>query len=256
MKVEVKIGQEHRYADLNHPIDISLTTAQNESPLAWYVDPLSVSPVMTERFTGSVQQGGDVNFRNLSFNPHGNCTHTECVGHIAKEVYSVNNLLEKHHFIAQVITVIPNQLDSDNSMFEKKGDFIMDAHHFNGLINSDIEALIIRTLPNSTNKKSKNYNSTNWPYLKAQAAKYIREQGVKHLLIDQPSIDREEDGGQLLSHRAFWNYDNEIDLTRTITELIYVPENVKDGIYLLNLSVSNIENDACPSRPVLFSLNK
>ena len=102
----------------------------------------------------------------------------------------------------------------------------------------------------------KNHNDTNWPYLQPQAAKYIRELGIKHLLIDQPSIDKEEDGGQLLAHRAFWNYDNEIDLSRTITELIYVPDSVKDDIYLLNLSLSNIENDACPSRPLLFSLNK
>ena len=96
-----------------------MTTAQNESPLAWYVDPLSVSPVMTERFTECTTRW-IWNLGTLSFNPHGNCTHTECVGHIAKEVYPVNNLLEKHHFIAQVITVIPNQLGSDNSMFEKK----------------------------------------------------------------------------------------------------------------------------------------
>ena len=99
MKVEVTIGQESRHADLNYPIDISLTTAQKDSPLAWYVPPLTITPVMTERFTGSVEKGGFVNFRNLFFNPHGNCTHTECVGHIANEVYSVNNLFKKFHFI-------------------------------------------------------------------------------------------------------------------------------------------------------------
>ena len=80
--------------------------------------------------------------------------------------------------------------------------------------------------------------------------------GIYHLLIDLPSIDREEDDGLLVAHRAFWDYPNQIDLKRTITELIFVPDYIKDGFYLLNLSPANINNDASPSRPVLYKLSK
>ncbi|MBT02808.1 MAG: metal-dependent hydrolase, partial [Crocinitomicaceae bacterium] len=45
-----------------------------------------------------------------------------------------------------------------------------------------------------------------------------------------------------------------IDMERTITEFIGVPDDVKDDLYLLNLSISNLKNDASPSRPVLFSI--
>jgi len=44
------------------------------------------------------------------------------------------------------------------------------------------------------------------------------------------------------------------DYTRTITELIYVPNSVTDGEYLLELQVAAFENDASPSRPVLYNI--
>ena len=74
------------------------------------------------------------------------------------------------------------------------------------------------------------------------------------MLIDQPSIDKEFDEGKLLAHRAFWNYPNEIDSKKTITELIGIPDHVEDGRYLLNLTLANIENDAVPSRPIIYKL--
>ena len=40
----------------------------------------------------------------------------------------------------------------------------------------------------------------------------------------------------------------------TITEMIYVYEEIQDGSYLLNLQFASFENDASPSKPVLYSL--
>ena len=41
-----------------------------------------------------------------------------------------------------------------------------------------------------------------------------------HLLIDMPSIDKENDEGKLEAHHAFWNYPNNAQLHKTITEFI------------------------------------
>ena len=103
---------------------------------------------------------------------------------------------------------------------------------------------------------NKQYNNTNWPYLLPDLTSFLRNFGVKHLLIDQPSVDREQDGGELLAHKAFWNYPNTKDLERTITEFVAVPPKIKDGLFLLNLSFANVCNDASPSRPVVFKLEK
>jgi len=80
--------------------------------------------------------------------------------------------------------------------------------------------------------------------------------GVKHLLVDIPSVDKEIDGGTLAFHHAFWNVPEQPITNRTITELIYVPNEVEDGHYILELQVSNFDNDAAPSRPLLYKKRK
>ena len=241
--------------DLNHPIDLSMPLSNNpESTRAWYVDPVSIEPVRENGFLGSVKEGGNVNFRTIKFNPHGNGTHTECVGHIAEEVYSLNQHLKKFWFHAIVITVTPEKVIEEKHD-HKIGDFIITLDQIKSALNNrDCEALIIRTLPNTEKKLHTNYSNTNPCYLDVAAAQFISEQKIDHLLIDLPSIDREEDGGELAAHHAFWNHPENTQFHRTISELIYVPNEVKDGEYLLNLMITSLENDASPSKPVLYPI--
>ena len=124
------------------------------------------------------------------------------------------------------------------------------------LRNKKRDAIVIRTLPNLEEKKSMQYSNTNPTYLSEKAAIYLREKGIKHLLIDLPSVDKEKDDGNLLSHNAFWNTAGEIRMDATITEFIFVPNSVEDGEYLLNLMIAPFENDATPSKPILYEIIK
>lgn len=124
-----------------------------------------------------------------------------------------------------------------------------------------MDALVIRTLPNNDGKKTKNWAGTNPPYFDPAALAYIAKRHVKHLLVDLPSVDREDSNGMTPAHSAWRNYDNNRDIndkTRTdstITELVYIPAIIKDGKYLLNLGVAPIAKmDAAPSRPLLYPL--
>jgi len=120
--------------------------------------------------------------------------------------------------------------------------------------------LIVRTLPNDDSKLSRVYDEEHLPpYFTAEAMKCISERGVRHLLVDLPSIDRLFDEGDLTNHRIFWNVEpgsRDVNAhtrrSSTVTELIYVPDNVPDGEYLLNLQIAPWQTDAAPSRPVLF----
>jgi hypothetical protein len=75
-----------------------------------------------------------------------------------------------------------------------------------------------------------------------------------------PSVDKEKDEGKLLAHKAFWNVKDVNDLNAdarlncTITEMIYVPDEVLDGAYVLNLQIASFENDASPSKPILYQI--
>lgn len=245
------ITYENIKIDLNKGIDISLTLKNGEeNPRAWYVDPPKFIPVRTADWTGVVKEGGAVNFRDIFFNPHGHGTHTECLGHITPEVYSVNALLKKYFFEAELISIKPEEITQSGQI-----DRVITAKQLiEKLKGKTTEALIIRTLPNSNDKKSKNYSTTNPPYMEADGVEVLNKAGVKHLLVDLPSVDKELDGGVLAFHHAFWGVPKNLQLDKTITEFIYVEDAVSDGKYLLNLQVAPFENDAAPSRPVIFPL--
>ncbi len=240
-----------RYIDTKFPLDLSLGLRDQESnPRAWYVSAPKFEPVRTEHYTGSVAEGGTVNFRDIFFNPHGHGTHTECLGHITKEVYSINDKLHEYFFEAQVISIEPEVVVNDN-----EEDRVITLEQIKQ-IEINKEALILRTLPNGTEKQSFNYSDTNPAYLEKEIAQYLIEQGVTHFLLDLPSVDRESDGGVLAFHHAFWEVPENPNHERTITELILVPDSIVDGEYLLNLQVAPFENDAAPSRPVLYDIQE
>jgi len=69
-------------------------------------------------------------------------------------------------------------------------------------------------------------------------------------------VDREEDEGVLAFHHAFWQVPENPNFDRTITELIYVDSDIPDGDYILNFQVAPFENDASPSRPVLYKIKE
>ena len=226
-------------------IDISISM-NPKGPRAWYVDPMRIEPVRTEQFLGSVAEGGAVNFRDVYFNPHGHGTHTENVGHIVDTDFPVINSISSSHFFANLISVeLKNQFN----------DWVLSEESLAGF-DLNVEALIIRTKPNDHSKMQRQYSGTNFPYLTLGAMQRIVDAGVEHLLIDLPSVDREEDGGALAAHHLFWNVPAEPNFQKTITELIYVPNEIADGMYVLNLQVSNFANDAAPSRPMLFDLEE
>lgn len=231
--------------DFHQPIDISIPIGDKESSVsAWYVDPASIEPVVGEGFVGEVAQGGSVNFMNIQFNPHGNGTHTECVGHISTEKYSINSELKYFHCFCQLVTVKPEKVGQDFQITEKL---------LREVLHEKTESLVIRTAPNApSDKLKKDYSNTNPPYMTVEAMEFVVSQGVDHLLIDLPSVDREVDEGKLSAHRVFWNYPTQPEKHKTITEMVYVRNEIKDGLFLLNLQIAPFNCDASPSKPVLY----
>lgn len=244
MKAKINFEGEEFEIDLNKGLDISLPiTTDPNAARAWYIDPPKMEPVVLGDWIGDVNKGSGVNFYNIHFNPHAHGTHTETAGHVLSPRYSINEHLKEFFFLAELISVRP-EINGENQ--EITLDLLKNAK------NKNHEAIIIRTLPNEDVKLQTNYSNTNPPYITVEGIDWLREQGVKHLLIDLPSVDPEQDGGAVAAHHAFWHTEGEIRLDCTITELVYVPDEIQDGEYFMNLQVAAFENDAAPSRPLLF----
>ena len=243
----IQYNSKKHQIDLSKPKDISIPLrGSKENVNAWYIGNPKIKPAKVDGATISVEKGASVNFNNIKFNPHAHGTHTECVGHITEEFLSINQHLKTFFFFAELITVAPEKLGDDFVISKKQLQFAIG--------NKKRDAIIIRTIPNTNEKLSMKYSHTNPPYLVEEAAVYLKEKGVNHLLIDLPSVDKEKDDGKLLAHNAFWNTSGKLRLKATITEFIFVPNSVKDGCYFLNLQIAPFENDATPSKPILYKI--
>jgi arylformamidase len=247
MIASIQIENKSFRVDLSKPIDISIPIRSGiDNVNAFYIPPVNLEPFRAGSFIGDVNQGGSCNVFTITINPHGNGTHTESLGHITSEKYSINDCLKQFFFEARLITIQPEIRDNDK---------IITLQHLEDVLKGNCtEALILRTLPNTDDKRNTKYSGTNPTYMEEKAATYLRSLDVKHLLLDLPSIDREDDNGKLLAHHAFWNYPKAPRINCTISELVYVPSIITDGKYLLNLQIVSFENDASPSKPVLYSI--
>lgn len=251
MEAVVTIGSDQYAVNFDHPYDISIPLTPNEIGVnCFYAPAPEAEPVRSGSFIGSVRQGGSLNFMNLKVNPHGNGTHTECVGHISSGDYFIRDCLQVHTLATWLMSIHPKHLDN--------GDRVIDADVLRLLFSdrdtTHIKALIVRTLPNTQDKCYRNYSGTNPVYFTKAAMEVIVERGVEHLLIDLPSVDREEDEGKLSAHKIFWQYPDNIRKNCTITELVYIDDAVKDGLYLLQFQIAPLMLDASPSRPVIYNL--
>jgi len=250
MIIQTIINDKSYSVDLSKPIDISIAVGQVK---CFYAPDVEMQPYESGDFIGAVNKGAPVNFFNVHFNPHGNGTHTECLGHITPEQESVNEKLKQFHFPAFLVTVPLVKLEN--------GDQVITLEQMESSLPIKIpKGIIIRTSPNESVKLTADYSGTNPPYLEAKAMKFLVEHGVEHLLIDTPSVDREVDEGILASHHVFWGLDSDGTVNDdnrnacTITELIFVPNEIKDGMYLLNLQIAPFTLDATPSKPILYEL--
>ena len=156
--------------------------------MAWYVDFMKLQVVRANGFLGSVAEGGAVNFRDVQFNPHGNGTHTECLGHISPEAHSVNELTFPVLMPCLVVSVFPEAHDGDQIITERELALSI-SQHWN--VQSTLPpAIIVRTLPNDKSKVGRNWSNTNPPYFDAEAMTWLVERKVGHLMVDLPSVDR------------------------------------------------------------------
>lgn len=292
MIISVEINNQKFRIDTNEPLDISIPLAfGGAQPNVYGVERASAKPCEAGDLIGDTRRGGSVNFEQVKFIPHCNGTHTECVGHITRKRISIRDSLKDAFILATLVSVEPeNALETDEtySLDLSETDELITRKALENALHlvrtrsgSDvvkpetsaeiknppanaggIDSLIIRTLPNDESKKSRAYSDENVPpFFSIEAMRFIVEQGVKHLLVDLPSIDRIFDGGKLTNHRMFWNVEqgafetNEKSrINNTITELIFAADAIADGNYLLNLQIAPFVSDAAPSRPVLFRL--
>ena len=229
-------------------------------------------------FVGDTEKGGSCNVDALEFIPHCNGTHTETVGHIVNEdVYVGHN---SHILMTAILLSVeqepceaakkrgesyrpPLDLEKDQIISRGQLEFafqkLAERTGIGAIDNQASEAVILRTQWDVSIKSATYGQDVEPAFLTVDAMQLLVEKGYRHLLLDLPSVDRMYDDGLLTNHHLFWKVkegthelDGETEQDKTITEMIFVPDEVEDGLYVLNLQVPELCTDAAPSRPVIF----
>jgi len=243
-------------AELSSAVDLSIPLAFDGPQPEFFGAPrASSTPLAVGEWIGDTSRGSGCNVAVHQLVPHCNGTHTECVGHIVDDACHVSDLALEALMPATLVTVAATEHgEIDRGTIEAA----LETFPRRGLR----RGLILRTTPNDETKRARAYTADDAPpFLGVDAAGLLVELGVQHVLVDFPSLDPMNDGGRLSAHHAYWGLpqgsrDGSL-ATRascTVTELIYVPDEVRDGYYLLNLQVPPFRADAAPSRPVIYEL--
>ena len=234
--------------DLSRPVDLAVgLDFAGPQPRHFGAPRASSRAFEAPGFKGSVARGAGCNCDLITLIPHCNGTHTEGVGHLTRERLDAWRVAPRGLLPALVLSVTPAATAGESS---EPADTPFAP-----------TALVIRTLPNTPDKRVRDYSGQIPPYLSQEAAQLLVERGVLHLVVDLPSIDRAHDEGRLTAHRIFFglprgevHLDAALRPAATITELAFVPETVPDGPCLLALQVPALGGDAVPSRPLWYQL--
>ena len=244
MRVTLDKGLLSGSADLTSGIDISIAVRKTENVNCYYLDGPEFAYFESPQFVGSLAKGGSVNCERISFYPHASGTHTECALHVLPVDFDMRHVEIPVLQFCSLLSVDPTSVGDDRVI-------TLDA--LAGLeYQENIEALIVRTRPNEATKINHNYSDTNPVFFDPEALSFLREKGFKHLITDLPSIDKESDEGRLAAHKNWFSEGGQVPKNRTITELVYVPDAIQDGLYIVSMQVPAIETDAVPSRIILY----
>lgn len=257
-------------ADLGDPLSIAIPLDfGGPQPSCFDAPPAASRPFSAGGFVGDTRAGGSCNCELLTLAPHCNGTHTECVGHVTDERVAVADRLRGGLSLALLVSlqpVVAAAATEDSDPQPAADDLLVTARALAEAVarhpGPAPQALVLRTLPNLSTRLSRRYHGpAPAPFLSRQAAQWLADQDIQHLVLDLPSADRADDHGRLTAHRAFFGLPagsrHAPDARRpqaTITELAWIAPTIRDGWYLLDLQVPAFLTDAAPSRPLLYPL--
>lgn len=267
MKARIQLQGGEVLTELSQPIDIAINLDFSAAqPRHFGAPSAGTRPLCVPGFSGSVAQGASCNCNVITLIPHCNGTHTECVGHLTIERLDACRQVPPGLLPALLLSVEP--VDAHNTAettdpAPQPGDKLITRraieHNWPKVLQFEPQAVVIRTFPNDTGKLGRDYSDSTPPYLTREAAEFLVARRIEHLVVDLPSIDRAHDEGRLTTHRVFFGLPRGSKSLHTagrpgatVTELAFIPDEVADGPYLLQIQVPAIGGDAVPSRPLLY----
>jgi len=267
LRARIEIDEREITVDLAAPISLAVEVSFGEADQAWFgAPPARALPLIVGAFHGAVAAGASCNCSTLSLVPHCHGTHTESAGHLTLERLDAYRIIPCGLLTAVVVSVSPEAAERSLEASDpppRPGDRLITRARLESSWprsrTSRARVLILRTRWGASRGEVPDASLP--PYFSREGMLFLIEQGIEHLIVDLPSLDRLSDAGRLSAHRLFFGLPagtSALAAARrahcTVTELASVPEAICDGPYLLELQAPALAGDAVPSRPLLYAI--
>jgi hypothetical protein len=168
-RIHFRLADQSWEADLSRPVDLAAPLVFNLDGKAWFGASAAASrPFQTEQFIGDVSQGGSVNVSILTLAPHCVGTHTESSGHVTEAGHPISSIPTLGLYPTTLVTM-------DRVSLEAMREVLPDQNAFR-------EALVIRRRGGPL-------------HYHPEALRLAARQGVRHLVVEDVSVDPMDDGG-------------------------------------------------------------
>ncbi|HEU4516797.1 MAG TPA: cyclase family protein [Steroidobacteraceae bacterium] len=254
-------------ADVGKPLSLAIPLDfAGPQPSCFDAPRAEARPLRAGGFVGDTRAGGSCNCEVVTLAPHCNGTHTECIGHVTDDRVAVSERVPGGLVLARLVTIAPAAASASGESSDPRPapeDRLITAAALAaacaGVEEPLPSALVVRTTDAEANRAYRGPAPA--PFLTREAAAWLVSRGIDTLVLDVPSADRADDGGKLTAHRVFFGLPpgsrRAADSTRpraSLTELAWIPGDISDGLYLLDLQLPAFVSDAAPSRPLLFAV--
>ena len=249
--MQINYNDKEYFINSKKGIDLSIRNKFSSSgPVFYNSSHPSKTPLTDKQFIGDVNSGGSCNASIVSLNIHCTGTHTECEGHINNSNVEIVDVCPLGFTPTLLISVEPEIINHTDESYHVQcdGDYVITKKSIQEKVQQFHSGLIIRTIPNQESKIIRNYDKVRAPFLTNQAIDYIASKDVQHLLVDLPSVDKANDEGKLGNHKKFFKYG------KTISELLFIEDWIRDGFGFLQIQIPNWSLDAAPSRPIFYQV--
>ncbi|KAA0151848.1 hypothetical protein FNF29_04254 [Cafeteria roenbergensis] len=221
---------------------IAVRPAEEKQSRAFGLPNATAAPFTAGSFVCSVSAGASVNCPVLHTCAHSNGTHTEGAAHVLPGQRTLSEAWTPAAapiVTALLVSVTPRRLGDSSDQYspgaaddlaitseavEEALSALRSAAAGAGSAASSwlaesgeracLGAVCLRTLPNDGAKVGRDWTGSNPAFLTGEAAFLCRalvapptgedSDSTGHLLVDLPSVDREDDGGALIAHRSFF----------------------------------------------------
>ena len=258
--MELSVRQDHKYYHIDLASAVCLAIPYDyhgRQPNFYDVPPGKAVPLRQQNFIGKVENKNGCDVMVINQNIHCTGTHTECAGHILEKDVYIHDILSPEFIHTELISVIPRKWSETNESYHcdvNNDDLVITKKDLEEKLFHSVDGLAIRTLPNKKEKLTRKYKAENTAFFTMDAIAFLKNMGLKHLVVDLPSIDRTDDGGMLGNHHHF--FEEKPPYNKTITELAFIPDSLGDGSYFMIIEIPAMQLDAAPSRPFLLKFEE